>query len=149
MCRASFDGAAARKSANGFRDFLGDLMMTIRNKLLIGAVAAAALATTTAFADSDVLKAGDASTMSQWHGRAGGLVGAERIAALRSNHGNPGIEITYDRAIAERTNMPVDRPAANSVGVTYDREVAARTNMARTQDAGQVRAAGTQAPKAN
>jgi hypothetical protein len=123
--------------------------MTIRNTLLACAAAVAALGVTTAFADADVLKAGDTSTMSQWHGRAGGLVGAERIAALRANDNNPGVEITYDRAIAERTNMPVDRPAAKTVTVTYDREVASRTNMARTQDAGPVRAAGTQAPKAN
>jgi hypothetical protein len=123
--------------------------MTIRSKLLASAVAAAALGVTTAFAGSDVLKAGDTSTMSQWHGRAGGLVGSERIAALHANDANPGIGITYDRAVAERTNMSVDRPADQTVTVTYDREVAARTNMARTQDAGPVRAAGTQAPKAN
>jgi hypothetical protein len=123
--------------------------MSIRKKLLVSAVAAAALGVTTAYAGSDVLKAGDASTMSQWYGRAGGLVGAQRIAALRANDANPGIGITYDRAIAERTNMSVDRPADKGVTVTYDREVAARTNMARSQDAGPVRAAGTQVPKAN
>jgi hypothetical protein len=123
--------------------------MSIRKKLLVSAVAAATLGVTTAYAGSDVLKAGDASTMSQWYGRAGGLVGAQRIAALRANDANPGIGITYDRAIAERTNMSVDRPADKGVTVTYDREVAARTNMARSQDAGPVRAAGTQVPKAN
>ncbi len=124
--------------------------MTIRKKLLASAVAAAAaIGITTAFADSSVLTAGDVSTIDQWYGRAGGLVGAQRIAALRANDANPGITVTYDRAVAARTNMSLDRPTHEGVTVTYDKEVAARTNMGRSQDAGAVRAAGTQAPKAN
>jgi len=124
--------------------------MNIRNKLLTSTIGAAAmLGAAAAFADSTTLTAGDASTVDQWYGRAGGLVGAQRIAALRSNRSNPGITVTYDRAVAERTNMPLDRASGQGVTVTYDREVAARTNMARSGDSQPVQAAGIAGTKSN
>jgi hypothetical protein len=124
--------------------------MTIRNKLLASAVVAvAALGVTAAFADSSVLKAGDISTADHWYGRAGGLVGAERVAALHANGSNPGIGVTYDRDVAARTNMSVDRTTDQSVTVTYDRDVAERTNMGRSDDAAPVQAAGVPTAKTN
>ena len=124
--------------------------MTIRNKLLASAVVAvAALGATTVFADSSLLKAGDLSTAAHWYGRAGGLVGAERVAALRTNELNPGIGVTYDRDVAARTNMSVDRTTGQTVTVTYDRDVAERTHMGRSADTTPVQAAGAPAPKTN
>jgi hypothetical protein len=124
--------------------------MFIRNKLLASAVAAAAaLAVNAVFADSSTLKAGDLSTADLWYGRAGGLVGAQRISALHPNSSNPGIGVTYDRDVAARTNMSVDRSSGQGVTVTYDQEVAARTNMARSHDSAPVQAAGVPGTKSN
>ncbi len=124
--------------------------MTIRSKLLASAVVAVAmLGTTAAFAESTVLKAGDLSTANNWYGRAGGLVGAERVAALRPNETNPGIGVSYDRDVAARTNMSVDRITGQGVTVTYDRDVAERTNMGRASDPAPVQAAGVPAAKTN
>ena len=124
--------------------------MTTRNTLLASAlVAAAALAAPAAFADSTTLSSGDLSTVDHWYGRAGGLIGIDRVAALPSAGSNPGITISYDRDVAARTNMPLDRSSGAGVTVTYDREVAARTNMTRSQDSEPVQAAGIPAAKSN
>jgi opacity protein-like surface antigen len=125
-------------------------MMTMRNKLMLSAaVAAAALGSAAAFADSSVLKAGDIATAQHWYGRAGGLVGSERIGALRTNGSNPGIGVTYDRDVAARTNMSTDRAPGQSVTVTYDQEVAERTNMARSRETAPVHSAGAPAATTN
>ncbi len=123
--------------------------MSIRTKLFTSAfVAVAALSATAAFADSSVLKAGDVSSADHWYGRAGGLVGADRVAALRTNASNPGIAVNYDRDVAARTNMATDRTGDQTVTVTYDRDVAARTNMGMRETA-PVQAAGAPAAKTN
>lgn len=124
--------------------------MTIRNKLRTSVVVAvAALSAAGAFADSSVLKAGNLSTADHWFGRAGGLVGSDRVAALAGNASNPGIGVAYDRDVAARTNMAVDRTTDQSVTVTYDRDVAARTNMGRSNDTAPVQSAGAPAAKTN
>ena len=46
---------------------------------------------------------------------------------------NPGIGVSYDRDVAARTNMSVDRITGQGVTVTYDRDVAERTNMGRVE----------------
>jgi hypothetical protein len=124
--------------------------MTTRNTLLASAlVAAAMLAAPAAFADSTTLTSGNLSTVDHWYGRAGGLIGVDRLAAVPSAVTNPGITITYDRDVAQRTNMPLDRSSGAGVTVTYDRDVAARTNMGRSHDAEPVQAAGIPGAKAN
>ncbi len=107
------------------------------------------LAAPAAFADSTTLTSGNLSTVDHWYGRAGGLVGVDRLAALPSAATNPGITITYDRDVAARTNMPLDRSSGAGVTVTYDRDVAARTNMGRSHEAEPVQAAGIPGAKSN
>ena len=123
--------------------------MNTRNKLLATVVAVAALSASAAFADSSVLKAGNLANADHWYGRAGGLVGSARVAALQGNSSNPGIGVSYDRDVAERTNMSTDRATSQAVGVTYDEEVAARTNMARSRSTAPVQSAGAPAAKTN
>jgi len=123
--------------------------MTIRNKLLASVVAVAALSAGVALADSSVLKAGSVGNATQWYGRAGGPVGAARIAALQSNDSNPGVGVAYDKEYTGRTNMATDRTPAQSVGVTYDQDVADRTNMARSRTSAPVQSAGAPAAKTN
>jgi hypothetical protein len=128
---------------------LGNTIMNTRNKLLASVAAAAAFSASVAFADSSVLKAGSVGSADHWYGRAGGPVGADRIAALRTNDSNPGIGVSYDHDVAARTNMSTDRAPGQSVGVTYDEEVAARTNMARSRSTAPVQSAGAPAAKTN
>jgi hypothetical protein len=148
-------GSAAAQSASGGRTLLPNsrsrgLKMTTRNTLLASAlVAAAMLAAPAAFADSTTLTSGDLSTADHWYGRAGGLIGVDRVAALPAAGSNPGITITYDRDVAQRTNMPLDRSNGSGVTVTYDRDVAARTNMGRSQDSEPIQAAGIPGAKSN
>jgi hypothetical protein len=124
--------------------------MTTRSTLLASAlVAAAMVGAPAAFAESTTLTSGDLSTVDHWYGRAGGLIGVDRVAALSSASSNPGITVTYDREVAERTNMPVDRSSGAGVTVTYDREVAERTNMGRSSDTEPVQAAGISGAKSN
>ena len=123
--------------------------MNIRNKVLASVVAVAALSAGAVFADSSVLKAGSVGNATQWYGRAGGPVGAARIAALQTNDSNPGIGVAYDKDVAARTNMSTDRAPVQNVGVTYDEEVAARTNMARSRSSAPVQSAGAPAAKTN
>jgi hypothetical protein len=106
--------------------------MTSRTKLLMSVIAAsAALSINAAFAQS-TLKAGDVSQMGHWYGRAGGLVGSDRVGGLTSHTpGNQGVGISYDAAVQGRTNMPMDRASGSEVTVTYDQAVAERTNMPR------------------
>ena len=82
----------------------------------------------------DTLHTGDSSTMGKWYGRAGGLVGADRIES-RANPSarGPQIGITYDKDVAQRTNMQPRDTSAAEVGISYDKDVAARTNMPRDE----------------
>lgn len=124
--------------------------MTARNTVFAAAIlAAASLSAATALAEPNTLKAGDVSTMDHWYGRAGGLVGAQRIASLHADADNPAVTVTYDREVAERTNMPLERSSGEGVAITYDREVAARTNMERIHEDQPMQAAGVRSSRNN
>jgi hypothetical protein len=107
--------------------------MTSRNKLLMSVLAAsAALSINAAFAQSSTLKASDLSQLNHWYGRAGGLVGSDRISGLTMHTpGNQAVGISFDAAVQARTNMPMNRGSGSEVTVTYDQAVAERTNMPR------------------
>lgn len=78
---------------------------------------------------ADVVTSGDTSTMDQWYGRAGGLVGSDRVSGLHS--GSAKVGVSYDADVTARTNMQRGQADPATVGVTYDPDVAARTNMPR------------------
>ena len=75
--------------------------------------------------------------------RAGGLVGADRVAHLEGNAAAAQVGVTYDKDVAARTNMSSDRPGATSVGISYDQDVAQRTNMPRGQESEPIQSAKT------
>lgn len=105
-------------------------MNNLKSKLAVLAVALGALAAATpALAAGDVLKSSTVEQISHSYGRAGGLVGADRIAYLAGNQGNPQVSITYDKDVAERTNMPRDQASNGPIAITQDPEVISRTNM--------------------
>jgi len=83
-----------------------------------------------AFAEGETLRTGDSQRMEKWYGRAGGLVGADRIEAI-GNATSDRVGISYDQDVAKRTNMPREGAGKNEVGITYDKDVANRTNMQR------------------
>jgi hypothetical protein len=105
-------------------------------KLLISAIAAAAALSVNTYADN-LVNSTDANTIAKSYGRAGGLVGSDRVSGLQA--GSTQLGIAYDADVAARTNMPRAQGTTNqTVGINYDADVAARTNMQR--------AAGTQTP---
>jgi hypothetical protein len=53
----------------------------------------------------------------------------DRIAYLSGNRGNPQVSITYDKDVAERTNLPRNQASSGPIAITQDQEVMARTNM--------------------
>ena len=99
----------------------------MRTKLLLSAIAAAAIAAN-AYA-AETVTSGDLSTLDKWYGNAGGLQGTDRVMYLNASRTKVGI--AYDKDVAERTNMQRSEATHNEVGVTYDADVAARTNMSR------------------
>jgi hypothetical protein len=102
--------------------------MALRNTLALSALAlAAGLSVNPAMADD--VKSSNPQAIQQWYGRAGGLAGSDRVAGLRT--GEQPVSITYDRAVAARTNMSTDRASDAAVGISYDEQVATRTNMQR------------------
>lgn len=103
--------------------------------VLMAAALAGSIFATAAGAAGPVLKSSDSSQFAHWYGRAGGLVGSERVVYLRGHGGSTAeVAITYDKDIAARTNMPSDRPEGASVEITYDKDIAKRTNMGRAQE---------------
>jgi hypothetical protein len=101
---------------------------------LFALIAAAALTAGTAIGDdSQALHSGNVESMSKWYGRAGGLVGADEVSAARISGAN--ISVTYDKDVAERTNMAREPAESKGVGIAYDKDVADRTNMPRGQTA--------------
>lgn len=110
--------------------------------LLAGSILAILGAGNVTAAD-DTLHTGDSSTMGKWYGRAGGLVGAERIESLANlpSHG-PRIGVTYDTDVAQRTNMPPRDASSDQVGISYDKDVAARTNMPRDEKTQPIQSVG-------
>ena len=73
---------------------------------------------------------GRVKDMDHWFGRAGGLVGPERVARLRSGDRKP-VVVTYDRSVEARTNMPAQHAKSQHQHVltTWDEGVAKRTHM--------------------
>jgi hypothetical protein len=101
-------------------------------RTLFALAAAAALAAGTAIGDdSQTVKSSNVDSMSKWYGRAGGLVGTDRVSAARTS--GTKIGITYDKDVAERTNMAREPVDGKSVGISYDKDVAERTNLPRGQ----------------
>jgi hypothetical protein len=100
--------------------------------VLLAAALAGGLLADVAVAAGPTLKSGDVSEVAAWYGRAGGLVGSDRIAHLQGHMpGSTAIAVSYDKDVAARTNMSTDREAGRSVAISYDKDVAARTNMPR------------------
>ena len=106
-----------------------------RFKLQAAATAAfCALSIGTALAGGDALKSGDVDTMGQWYGRAGGLTDSDRVSVLgKSATGNQQVGITYDKDVAQRTNMQRESASSKEIGITYDKDVAERTNLPRSE----------------
>ena len=101
--------------------------MAIRTLLAVSALALAAGLTNVAIAQD--VRSTDDQTIAQTYGRAGGLTGSDRVTGLTAGHRPVGV--TYDRDVAERTNMSTDRANGAGVGVVYDEEYVGRTNMQR------------------
>lgn len=122
--------------------------MRLHSNFSVSVLAAmAALSVGVASAASTDVKVGEVGTIEKSYGRAGGLVGADRIAGLRLHTpANAPLDVSWDAEIAARTNMPSDR-GAGAVGVTYDQAIAERTNMQRGTPA--AKAAGIPGARAN
>jgi hypothetical protein len=125
-----------------------EITMKLNSSLKSQAALAAAigvLSIGSAMAGGDALSSGDVDSMGQWYGRAGGLVGSDRVMAIgkASGDGNRVI-IAHDQDVAQRTNMHRDAADNRSVGIAYDKDVAARTNMPRGEQSEPIKAAGVQ-----
>ncbi len=107
------------------------------------AVAVAVGMANTAVAAGPILKSGDVSQAGLWHGRAGGLVGSDRVANLERNTDVAQVGVSYDKDVAARTNMSTERAGGTSVGISYDKDVAQRTNMPRGQESEPIQSAKT------
>ena len=98
-----------------------------------------------ALAGGDTVSTGNVDSLGQWYGRAGGLVGSDRVMALgRASGDGNHIVIAYDKDVAQRTNMQRDTADNGNVGIGYDKDVAARTNMPRGEKSEPIKAAGVQ-----
>lgn len=96
----------------------------------------------------DTVGVASPETLAHSYGRAGGLVGADRITTLgRSNSQQVGI--AYDKDVAARTNMPRSDTGAGTVGIGYDKDVVERTNMQRAAKDAAVKSVGVEAPRSN
>jgi hypothetical protein len=73
--------------------------------------------------------------MGNWYGRAGGLVGVDAIKSAGKPATDQRVGITYDKDVAQRTNMPPRDTGNSDVSITYDQDVATRTNMPRGEKA--------------
>ena len=112
-----------------------NIKLQLKTKVTLFALAAGA----TMFAgsaigdESQALNSGEVQLMSKWYGRAGGLAGSDAVSAARANGAK--VSITYDKDVAERTNMTREPADGKNIGITYDKDVADRTNMSRSQTA--------------
>ena len=82
---------------------------------------------------ADMVRGGDPSQMELWQGRAGGLLHSDRVTRLRAPVAGAEVEVTYDKEVAQRTNLPRDEGAVQKLAVSYDKEVAERTNLPRSE----------------
>ena len=102
--------------------------MALRKQLIVSVLAASsALGFGLAHA-ADVVTSGS-PTGGQQYGRAGGLVGAERIVLLRA--GTEPVTVVYGTEFVSRTNLPTDRAQNTPIGISWDGEYVGRTNMPR------------------
>src|SRR5689334_9510990 len=99
---------------------------TSRASLLLGVALALGICSQASMAD-DMLRSANAASMDKWYGRAGGLVGSDRVMALGSTQGER-VGVVYDADVAKRNNMAA-REANASIAITYDKDVAARNNL--------------------
>jgi hypothetical protein len=108
------------------------LISGVKSKWVVIALAlAGGLVADAAIAAGPTLKSGNISQVGMWYGRAGGLVGPDRVAHLEGNATNTEVAVTYDKEVAARTNMASDRDSNAPVTISYDKDVAERTNMPR------------------
>lgn len=117
------------------------------NAKLILSIAAAAFSVNAFAADTVMSSTPDSIVKS--YGRAGGLVGADRIEGLQA--GTTKVGVVFDTDVAARTNMQRTQDSVGTVGVAYDADVATRTNMPRSTGVQPTttKAAGVAAPKTN
>jgi hypothetical protein len=122
-----------------------EIMMKLNLKSQAALAAAiGALSIGSALAGGNTLSTGNVDSVGQWHGRAGGLVGSDRVMAIgKASSDSNQVGITYDKDVAQRTNMPRDSANSGNIGITYDKDVAARTNMSRGEQPEPIKAAGT------
>lgn len=121
--------------------------MTMKSNVKVQVALAAAigvLSIGSALAGGDTLRSGDVDTMSQWYGHAGGLQGSDRVMVLgKTTSARNEVGITYDKDVAQRTNMPRDSASTSgTAGIAYDKDVAERTNMQRSQKSVPIQEAG-------
>ena len=91
------------------------LISGVKRAAVLFAAVLAAGAGGSAIAAGPILKSGDISQASMWYGRAGGLVGAERVTHLEGNSAATQVGVAYDKDVAARTNMSSDRAGGTSV----------------------------------
>jgi hypothetical protein len=102
--------------------------------LALAAMLGLSLAGKAVHAEGPVLKSSDPSQFGHWYGRAGGSTGTEHIDTLnQATLPPPNVSVSYDKDVAERTNMQRQGVDSKEIGVSYDRDIAARTNMGRGQ----------------
>ena len=94
---------------------------------MLGVVALALAVTSQMAMGDDTLRSGNVQTMDKWYGRAGGLVGSDRVMAIGAMQGER-VGVVYDADVAKRNNMGA-REANASIAITYDKDVAARNNL--------------------
>lgn len=121
------------------------LMNAVKSSSVLLAMAlAGSLLTGAAIAAGPILKSGDVSQAGMWYGRAGGLVGPDRVAHIQGHGGNSSeVAVTYDKDVAARTNMSSNRESGTSVAISYDKDVAERTNMPRGEQPQSIQSAQT------
>jgi hypothetical protein len=120
--------------------------MTLKSSFKVQAAVAAAigaLSIGSALAGGDVLRSGDVNQMGHWYGNAGGLQGSDRVEFLgKPTTGNQQVGITYDKDVAQRTNMQRDSASNGQIGIGYDKDVAERTNLPRSDKSAPIQTTG-------
>lgn len=107
--------------------------MQVNQKLNWISVAIALVIASPIAMSADMVRGGDPSQMELWQGRAGGLVHSDRVTHLRAPVAGAEVEVTYDKDVAQRTNLPREEGDLKQLAVSYDKEVAERTNMPRSE----------------
>jgi hypothetical protein len=118
-------------------DELRERMKSIHVSTSAAALALAVMLSLTSKAvhpEGPVLKSSNPNQFDHWYGRAGGTTGTNRIDTLNeATFPPPNVSLSYDKDIAERTNMQREGVDNTEIGIAYDKGIAARTNMGRSQ----------------